>query len=103
ITGLPTGREPYGNGASIVDKETREPCAMKVARTVRRGTGRKGSNDLARGLPYLVVRETLLRAWVIDEETQLPVDPAPIFLAVSAKLLHGLSPFPGVFSHKKPW
>jgi len=26
---------------------------MKVASTVRRGTGRKGSNDLARGLPYL--------------------------------------------------
>ena len=27
---------------------------MKVASTVRRGTGRKGSNDLARGLPYYV-------------------------------------------------
>jgi hypothetical protein len=27
-----------------------------VSRPVRRGTGRKGSNDLARGLPYLVPR-----------------------------------------------
>ncbi len=27
---------------------------MKVASTVRRGTGRKGSNDLARGLPYSI-------------------------------------------------
>src|SRR5712664_4260191 len=50
---------------------------------------------------HLVVRETLLRAWVIDEETQLPVDPAPIFLAVSEILLHGLSPFPLVFSFKQ--
>ena len=39
-------------GQSQRDKETGEPCAMKVASTVRRGTGRKGSNDLARGLPY---------------------------------------------------
>src|SRR5713101_3864865 len=35
---------------------TGEPDASKVARPVRRGTGRKGSNDLARGLPYLVPR-----------------------------------------------
>ena len=39
-------------GQSQRNKETREPCAWKLARTVRRGTGRKGSNDLARGLPY---------------------------------------------------
>ena len=36
--------------------ETGEPDAVKVARPVRGGTGRKGSNDLARGLPYLVPR-----------------------------------------------
>ena len=35
---------------------TGEPDASKVARPVRGGTGRKGNNDLARGLPYLVPR-----------------------------------------------
>ena len=35
-------------------RETGEPDAVKVARPVRGGTGRKGSNDLARGLPYLL-------------------------------------------------
>ena len=35
---------------------TGEPDASKVARPVRGGTGRKGSHDLARGLPYLVPR-----------------------------------------------
>jgi hypothetical protein len=33
---------------------TGEPEDAKVSCPVRRGTGRKGSNDLARGLPYLV-------------------------------------------------
>jgi hypothetical protein len=32
---------------------TGEPDNAKVFCPVRRGTGRKGSNDLARGLPYL--------------------------------------------------
>jgi len=32
---------------------TGEPDDAKVSCPVRRGTGRKGSNDLARGLPYL--------------------------------------------------
>jgi hypothetical protein len=32
---------------------TGEPDTSKVVCPVRRGTGRKGSNDLARGLPYL--------------------------------------------------
>src|SRR5712692_8933280 len=44
---------------------------------------------------HLVVCETLLRARVIEEETQLPVDPTPIFLVISKKLLHGLSPCAG--------
>src|SRR5882724_2673653 len=51
---------------------------------------------------HLLGSQMLLRAWVIDEETQLPVDPAPIFLVISKKFLHGLSPFPGVFLRKKP-
>src|SRR5713101_1978723 len=35
-------------------RETGEPDAVKVARPVRRGAGRKGGlADLARGLPYL--------------------------------------------------
>src|SRR5919201_1108160 len=33
---------------------TGEPETSKVVCPVRGGTGRKGSNDLARGLPYLV-------------------------------------------------
>ena len=32
---------------------TGEPDTSKVVCPVRRGTGRKGSHDLARGLPYL--------------------------------------------------
>jgi hypothetical protein len=36
---------------------TGEPDNAKVFCPVRRGTGRKGSNDLARGLPYLVERQ----------------------------------------------
>ena len=32
---------------------TGEPDTSKVVCPVRRGTGRKGSNDLARGLPYV--------------------------------------------------
>ena len=39
-------------GQSLGNKETREPCAVKMARTVRRGTGGKGLMDLARSLPY---------------------------------------------------
>ena len=35
---------------------TGEPDTSKVVCPVRGGTGRKGSNDLARGLPYLVPR-----------------------------------------------
>jgi hypothetical protein len=35
---------------------TGEPDDAKVSCPVRRGTGRKGSNDLARGLPYLLRR-----------------------------------------------
>ena len=89
------GRTSTAIGQSLGNKETREPCAMKVARTVRRGTGRKGSNDLARGLPYLVCSQTLLIARVIDEEPELPVEPAPIGFAVSEEVLHGWSPLSG--------
>src|SRR2546430_4455179 len=42
---------------------------------------------------HLVCSQTLLPVWVIDEETQLPVHPAPIGLAILEKLRHGLSPF----------
>jgi hypothetical protein len=35
---------------------TGEPDTSKVVCPVRGGAGRKGSNDLARGLPYLVSR-----------------------------------------------
>ena len=35
---------------------TGEPDTSKVVCPVRGGTGRKGSNDLARGLPYLLRR-----------------------------------------------
>ena len=38
-----------------INKETGEPCAVKVASTVRRGAGRKGRKDLARSLPYPAV------------------------------------------------
>src|SRR5712692_9257646 len=44
---------------------------------------------------HLVCSQTPLLARVIDEETQLPVDAAPIGLAVTVKVLHGLSPFCG--------
>ena len=62
----------------------------QVASTVRRGTGRKGSNDLARGLPYknqgdnfehnyghgeqhlsVVLATMLLLAFVVDQTQQL--------------------------------
>src|SRR5712691_4117288 len=36
------GRTSTAIGQSLGNKETREPCAMKVARTVWRGTGGKG-------------------------------------------------------------
>ena len=44
---------------------------------------------------HLVCSQTLLIAWVIDEEPELPVEPAPIVLAVTMKMLHGLSPLSG--------
>ncbi len=34
-------------GPSLGNKETREPCAVKMARTVRRGARGKGRKDLA--------------------------------------------------------
>ncbi len=38
---------------TVLNQETGEPDAVKVARPVRRGAGRKGGlADLARGLPY---------------------------------------------------
>ncbi len=40
---------------------TGEPDDAKVSCPVRGGTGRKGSNDLARGLPYLVPRSGFRR------------------------------------------
>ena len=40
---------------------TGEPDTSKVVCPVRGGTGRKGSNDLARGLPYLVPRSGFRR------------------------------------------
>jgi hypothetical protein len=44
---------------------------------------------------HLVCSQTLLRAWVIDEEAELPMEPTPISLAVAVKLLHRLPPFWG--------
>ena len=45
------------NAFTILSTGTGEPDAVKVARPVRRGAGRKGGlADLARGLPYLVPR-----------------------------------------------
>ena len=44
------------NAFTFLSMGTGEPDASKVARPVRGGTGRKGSHDLARGLPYLVPR-----------------------------------------------
>src|SRR5437879_1514479 len=42
------------NAFTILSTGTGEPDAVKVARPVRRGAGRKGGlTDLARGLPYL--------------------------------------------------
>jgi len=42
------------NAFTILSTGTGEPDAVKVARPVRRGAGRKGGlADLARGLPYL--------------------------------------------------
>src|SRR5712692_4567276 len=74
-TGKPSTRgfEPHGEGKQASLKEgvrvgvipiaftflsmgTGEPDTSKVVCPVRGGTGRKGSNDLARGLPYLVPR-----------------------------------------------
>jgi hypothetical protein len=89
-------------GQSSGNKETREPCAMKVARTVRRGGGGKGHTDLARILPYLVGGQTLLITRVIDQESQRLMEPAPIVLAVTMKMVHGLSPFPRIVHRKIP-
>ena len=74
----------------------------QVASTVRRGTGRKGSNDLARGLPYknqgdnfehnyghgeqhlsVVFATMLLLAFLVDHTQQLC---CTLFRAVWAKL-----------------
>jgi hypothetical protein len=45
------------NACTILSTGTGEPDAVKVARPVRRGAGRKGGlADLARGLPYLLRR-----------------------------------------------
>jgi len=45
------------NAFTFLSTGTGEPDAVKVARPVRRGAGRKGGlADLARGLPYLVPR-----------------------------------------------
>ena len=74
-TGKPStrGLEPHGEGKQASLKEgvrvgvipraftflsmgTGEPDTSKFVCPVRRGTGRKGSNDLARGLPYLLRR-----------------------------------------------
>jgi hypothetical protein len=42
------------NAFTILSTGTGEPDAVKVARPVQRGAGRKGGlADLARGLPYL--------------------------------------------------
>jgi hypothetical protein len=41
----------------------------------------------------LVVRQPVLPARVINEETQLPMEPSPICLAVLEKWLHDLAPF----------
>ncbi len=41
------------NAFTFLSTGTGEPDNAKVFCPVRRGTGRKGSNDLARGLPYL--------------------------------------------------
>jgi len=44
------------NAFTFLSMGTGEPDTSKVVCPVRGGTGRKGSNDLARGLPYLVPR-----------------------------------------------
>ena len=58
-------RLPYKEGVRVgvipiaftfLSMGTGEPDTSKVVCPVRRGTGRKGSNDLARGLPYLLPR-----------------------------------------------
>ena len=58
-------RLPYKEGVRVgvipiaftfLSMGTGEPDTSKVVCPVRGGTGRKGSNDLARGLPYLVPR-----------------------------------------------
>jgi hypothetical protein len=51
--------------------------------------------DLVRG-------QTLLIARVIDQEPQLLMDPTPIVLAVTMKMVRGLFPFPGIFPRKIP-
>src|SRR5262245_35011084 len=42
---------------------------------------------------HLVWSQMPLCARVIDEETQLPMDPAPRVLVVSERVLHGVAPF----------
>jgi len=55
---------------------TGEPDDAKVSCPVRGGTGRKGSNDLARGLPYLLRRSRFrqqVSASVRRYQTQCPL------------------------------
>ena len=52
-------------------RETGEPDAVEVACPVRRGTGRKGSNDLARGLLYLTDSKEI-EQWTAKLAQQYP-------------------------------
>jgi len=44
---------------------------------------------------HLVCSQPLLIAWVIEEDPELAVKPAPVCVTVSKKSLHRRSPFPG--------
>src|SRR6266446_9500905 len=44
---------------------------------------------------HLVCSQPLLIAWVIEEDPELAVKPAPVCVTVSKKSLHSRSPFPG--------
>ena len=51
---------------------TGEPDTSKVVCPVRGGTGRKGSNDLARGLPYLLRRSRFRQQVSASVRLQVP-------------------------------
>ncbi len=51
---------------------------------------------------HVVRGQTLLIAWVIDQESQRLMDPTPIVLAGTMKMVHALSPFPYIFPRKIP-